>query len=107
MSTEPEVVHDVMPVQVTETIAPAATVIADAALPEVSTEDLAKPAQKISEVIVWNQFGNQVSVGLAVLNKEQLHIAIYQSAQLPANLRPEMAPNLTQVKSGDGMLFKL
>jgi hypothetical protein len=61
----------------------------------------------ISEVIFWNQTENNVSAGLAVLNKDQLHIAVYRTTDLPKNLKAEMAPGLTIVKPHEGMSFQI
>lgn len=61
----------------------------------------------IEEVILWNQTENNMSAGVAILNKDQMQIAVYTTAKLPKNIRPEMAPGLTIIKPGEGHLFKI
>lgn len=74
--------------------------------PQADPSFIAVPTS-VSEVIFWNQTDTSVSAGLAILNKDQLNIAIYKTAHLDRKLRPEMAPGLTQVKAGEAMKFNL
>ncbi len=88
-----------------ETVVPAVEVQPDAQAPEnVPTQD---PLTPVEEVILWNQTENNMSAGVALLNGDQLQVAVYQTSRLPKNLRPEMAPGLVVIKPGEGHLFKI
>lgn len=60
----------------------------------------------IAETIVWNQTNNNISVGLAIINKDQLHVAVYRTTDIPKHIDPEKARGLTMIKPGEAMLFK-
>jgi hypothetical protein len=64
-------------------------------------------AATLAEAVFWNNTPQNISIGLAVLNKDQLHISVHRTCDLPKNMAPEMAPGLVMIKPDEGMLFKL
>jgi len=61
----------------------------------------------LAEAVFWNNTQNNLSIGMALLNKDQLHIAIHSTAKLPKDLSPEQAPGLVTLKPNEGMLFRM
>jgi len=61
----------------------------------------------LAEAVFWNNTQNNLSIGMALLNKDQLHIAIHSTSRLPKDLSPEQAPGLVTLKPNEGMLFKM
>ncbi len=89
------------------TLEPTAEVKPDMTLPEAEPAKIEAIPLALSETIVWNQTQNNMSVGLAVLNQDQLHIAIYRTVDIPKTLDPEKAKGLTMVKPNEAMLFRM
>ena len=61
----------------------------------------------LAETVIWNNTPNNMSVGLAVLNKDQLHISIHRTCDISKTLKPGQAPGLVEIKPEQGMLFKM
>lgn len=85
-----------------------AQIVSDQEFPEgrgtVSGE---KTTTELAEAVLWNYTPNNISVGLAVLNKDQFHVSIHRTCDIPKDLPTELAPGLVVIKPNEGMLFNL
>ena len=85
-------------------------VIADTTGPKEAESDaeIIDPTKNcVVEAVIWNNAGVSISVGAAVLNKDQLHIDVRKTCDLPKTLPKEAWNRLIHIKPEEGRLFKL
>ena len=100
---------EVIPLAVTEQQAASIPTIENRVDNIVSTIEAAAATPQprtVKEIVVWNQSSNNISIGLAWLNGDQLNIAIHKTTELPKDLKPQYAQGLTLVKPFDGVVFQ-
>jgi len=82
-------------------------VVENAPVAPETNQESEKLTTPVAETVFWNNTQNNLSVGMAILNKDQLHISLHRTCDLPKDLTPEQAPGLVVIKPGEGMLFNM